>query len=130
MRNPQILVVDDSQPILTLMKEFLEQEGYQVTTTVSAKEALLVTAKEKPDLVIMDIKLPDLDGLDALMEIKKRDPKLSVIIMTAYGTTQTAIEAIKRGAYDYLVKPFKNEELKALIKQALEAGRLMKEISS
>jgi nitrogen regulation protein NR(I) len=127
MKNPQILVVDDSQPILTLMKEFLEEEGYQVATAVTAKEALLLIEKKKPDLVIMDIKLPDIDGLDALIEIKKRDPKLSVIMMTAFGTTQTAIQAMKRGAYDYVAKPFKNEELKVLIKKALEAGRLMKE---
>jgi nitrogen regulation protein NR(I) len=127
MKNPQILVVDDSKPILTLMKEFLEEEGYQVATAVTAKEALLLIEKKKPDLVILDIKLPDMDGLDALIEIKKRDPKLSVIMMTAFGTTQTAIQAMKRGAYDYVAKPFKNEELKALIKKALEAGRLMKE---
>jgi nitrogen regulation protein NR(I) len=127
MRNPQILVVDDSQPIITLMKEFLQEEGYRVITATSAKDALLLIDKEEPDLVMMDIKLPDMDGLDALIEIKKRDPKLSVIMMTAFGTTQTAIEAMKRGAYDYVAKPFNNEELRALIKKALEAGRLMKE---
>ena len=127
MRNPQILVVDDSQPIITLMKEFLEEEGYRVITATSAKDALLLIDKEEPDLVMMDIKLPDMDGLDALIEIKKRDPKLSVIMMTAFGTTQAAIEAMKRGAYDYVAKPFNNEELRALIKKALEAGRLMKE---
>jgi nitrogen regulation protein NR(I) len=127
MRNPQILVVDDSQPIITLMKEFLQEEGYRVITATSAKDALLLIEKEKPDLVLMDIRLPDMDGLDALIEVKKRDPKLSVIMMTAYGTTQTAIEAMKRGAYDYVAKPFNNEELKVLIRKALEAGRLMKE---
>jgi len=127
MKKSQILVVDDSKPILILMEEFLEEDGYKVTTATSAKDGLFLIDKEKPDLVIMDIKLPDMNGLDALIEIKKNDPKLSVIIMTAYGTTQTAIEAMKRGAYDYVTKPFRNEELKVLIKNALEAGRLMKE---
>jgi len=127
MEKSEILIVDDSQTILTLMKEFLEGEGYNTITAKSAQDTLSLLDKEKPDLVIMDIKLPDMDGLDALIELKNRYPKLSVMMMTAYGTTQTAIEAMKRGAYDYITKPFKNEELKNLIKKALEAGKLMKE---
>ena len=127
MEKSEILIVDDSQTILTLMKEFLEGEGYNTITAKSAQDTLSLLDKEKPDLVIMDIKLPDMDGLDALIELKNRYPKLSVVMMTAYGTTQTAIEAMKRGAYDYITKPFKNEELKVLIKKALEAGKLMKE---
>jgi DNA-binding NtrC family response regulator len=75
----------------------------------------------------MDIRMTGMSGLETLSEIKKMDAQATVIMMTAYGTTQTAIEAIKRGAYDYITKPFKNEEVKALIKKALEAGRLMKE---
>jgi len=127
MEKSEILIVDDSEVILTLMKEFLEGEGYNTITAKSVQDTLSIIDKEKPDLVIMDIKLPDMDGLDALIELKNRYPKLSVVMMTAYGTTQTAIEAMKRGAYDYITKPFKNEELKDLIKKALEAGKLMKE---
>ena len=128
MKKPEILVVDDSKTLLAMMKEFLEDEGYSVKTASSAEEVLPIIEKGKLDLVIMDIKMPGMSGLDALTEIKKRDPKLSVIIMTAYGTTQTAIEAMKRGAYDYITKPFNNKEFKVLIKKALEAGRLMKEL--
>lgn len=127
MDRPSILVVDDSKPILTMMKSLLEEEGYKVSLALSAQEAFLIMEKQILDLIIMDIRMPQMDGLDALLEIKKRDPKLSVIMMTAYGTTQTAIEAMKRGAYDYVTKPFKTDELKVLIRKATEASRLMKE---
>ena len=127
MKNYEILIVDDTPALVVMMKQLLEEEGYRVKTASSAKEGLLLIDKEIPDLIIMDIKMADMSGLDALCEIKKRDSKLCVIMMTAYGTTQTAIEAMKRGAYDYLTKPFKIEELKVLIKKALEAGRLMRE---
>ena len=128
MKKPEILVVDDSKALLVMMKQFLEEEGCNVAVASSVEEALSIIKKEKLDLVIMDIKMPGMSGFDALVEIKKIDPKLSVIIMTAYGTTQTAIEAIKRGAYDYITKPFNNEEFKILIKKALGAGKLMKEL--
>ncbi len=127
MKKFELFVVDDSEAILAMMKGFLEDEGYKVTTAASAEDALRTLEKKKPDLLLLDIRMPGMNGLDALAEIKKIDPKLSVIMMTAYGTTQTAIEAMKRGAYDYITKPFKNEELKVLIKNAIEAGRLMKE---
>lgn len=127
MRKPQILVVDDSKTLQAVMKQFLEDEHYDAITVTSAEEGLPIIKTAKPDLVIMDIKMPGMSGLDALAKVKKIDPKLSVIIMTAYGTTQTAIEAMKRGAYDYITKPFNNEEFKVLIRNALEAGRLMKE---
>ena len=127
MRKPTILVVDDSKAILTMLKTFLEKEGYDVVTTLTALDALSLIQTREIDLVIMDIKLPGLSGIDALTEIKNKDLKLPVIIMTAFGTTQTAIEAMKRGAYDYVTKPFKINELSNLVKKALEAGWLMKE---
>jgi len=127
MKNFKILAVDDSPVILEMVKEFLAAEGYAVETAISGESALQAIEKERPDLVIMDIRMPGMSGLEALSEIKKKDPQATVIMMTAYGTTQTAIEAMKRGAYEYITKPFKNEEVKALIKKALEAGRLMKE---
>lgn len=127
MKNFKILVVDDTSALLEMMKEFLEAEGYVVKTAISGQAALQTMEQEKSDLVVMDIRMGGTSGLDVLSEIKKKDPHATVIMMTAYGTTQTAIEAMKRGAYDYITKPFKNEEFKALIKKALEAGRLMKE---
>jgi len=127
MKKFKILVIDDTPALLEMVKEFLEAEGYAVKAAISGEAALQAMEGEKPDLVIMDIRMTGMSGLEALSEIKKRDPQATVIMMTAYGTTQTAIEAMKRGAYDYVTKPFKNEEFKALIKKALEAGRLMKE---
>jgi len=127
MKNDTILVVDDTPALLEMMKEFLEAEGYAVKTAISGEAALQAIEKERPDLVIMDIRMPGISGLEALSEIKKKDPQATVIIMTAYGTTQAAIEAMKREAYEYVTKPFKNEEVKALIKKALESGKLMKE---
>jgi DNA-binding NtrC family response regulator len=127
MKNFKILVVDDTPVLLEMVKEFLEAEGYAVKTAISGEAALQEIEKEKLDLVIMDIRMPGMSGLEALSEIKKKDAQATVIMMTAYGTTQTAIEAMKYGAYDYVTKPFKNEEFKVLIKKALEAGRLMKE---
>ncbi len=98
MKKPEILIVDDSKTILTIMRDFLEEEGYSVKLSLSAEEALPLIMKKNPDLVILDVKMPGMKGLDALLEIKKIAPKLSVIIMTAHGTTQTAIEAMKKGA--------------------------------
>ncbi len=127
MKKPVILVVDDSKTILAMMNEFLEDENYSVELAMSAEEALPLIKKERFDLVLMDIKMQKMSGLDALAEIKRIDPKLSVVIMTAFGSTQTAIEAMKLGAYDYIAKPFKHKEFKVLIKKALQASRLMKE---
>ncbi len=130
MDKYRILVVDDAKTLLVMMKQFLEGEGYNVILAYSAEEALPIINKEKINLVLMDIKMPGMSGLEALAQIKKIDPKLSVIMMTAYGTTQTAIEAMKLGAYDYVTKPFNMNELKVLIRKALEAGRLMREAVS
>jgi len=126
MHTSRILIVDDSKAIVVMMKALLEQD-YEVVTAPSAEEALSIIEQQLLDLVIMDIRMYKMSGLEALSEIKKIDMKLPVIIMTAYGTTQTAIEAMKRGAYDYVTKPFKTNEFKVLIQQALEAGRLMRE---
>ena len=119
--------MDDSKALLAMLRAFLEEEGYRITTALSGEEALSLADKKRFHLVILDIQMPGKSGLDVLSEIKKIDLKSSVIIMTAYGTTQTAIEAMRRGAYDYITKPFDHAELKKLIKNALEAGRLMKE---
>jgi len=127
MKKYEILIVDDTPALAAMMGQLLEEEGYRVKTASSAREGMSLIDKGEPDLIMMDIKMADMSGLDALYEIKKKDPRLCVIMMTAYGTTQTAIEAMKRGAYDYVTKPFKIEELKVLIKKALEAGRLMRE---
>ncbi|MFH1678463.1 MAG: sigma-54 dependent transcriptional regulator [Candidatus Omnitrophota bacterium] len=126
----RILVVDDNKTILTMVKAILEAAGYEVATALSADNALSQLSKREFDLAVMDIKMPGTDGLDALLEIKKINEKLPVIIMTAYGTMQTAVEAMKRGAYDYISKPFNKDDFLDLIKKAQNAGSLMRDAVS
>ena len=127
MRDVKILIGDDSEEQLIIMTVYLGKEGYHVTITSDPGQMIPLIEKETPELVLMDVKFGEANGLDILMEIKKKDPKLSVIMMTGQGTTQTAIEAMKLGAYDYVHKPFTREELTALVKRAIDAGRLMNE---
>jgi len=96
----------------------------------NAEEAIRMVAKERPNLVVMDIRMGGTSGLETLRKLRELDPKLLVIMMTAYGTTQTAIEAMKLGAYDYVLKPLEVPKLKALIESALKAARDMREVVS
>lgn len=127
MQASKILIADDSQDQLDIMKGYLEKEGCSVTTSTVPDKVIPLIEKESPDLILLDVRFGGGKGLDILAGIKKRDPKLSVIMMTNQGTTQTAIEAMRLGAYDYVLQPFKREELTVLVRRALEAGRLMKE---
>ncbi len=123
----KILIVDDDEGLLHFLQRFFEKQGYGVHTSNSGQAALELTAAEQFDLILLDYKMPGLNGLDTLKEIRMAQIKTPVIIMTAYGTTDTAIEAMKAGAYDYLLKPFDREELQRLAADALEVNRLMKE---
>ncbi|UCD57927.1 MAG: sigma-54-dependent Fis family transcriptional regulator [Candidatus Hydrogenedentota bacterium] len=121
-----ILIVDDDPHLRQSFGRLLSDEAYEVRTAASGEAGLEAIRRELPDLVIMDIRMPGMSGLEAFRAMHEIDPKLPVIIMTAYGTTDTAIEATKRGAFDYLLKPFDIPDILALIKQALEAGRFMR----
>ncbi|MEW6410708.1 MAG: sigma-54 dependent transcriptional regulator [Nitrospirota bacterium] len=123
-----ILVVDDQKSVLYSFQRVFGEEGYRVITAQSAEEAIETVKKSPPDLVIMDIKMPGMDGLEALEIMKGFYPKLMVIIMTAYSTTEKAINAIKLGAYDYIVKPFDNKHLREVVERAIEAKRIMSEV--
>lgn len=127
MKKSKILVADDTRELLTILEAYLKKEGAKVITTAEAEEVIPLIEKESPDLVLLDVRFGEMNGLEILSEIKKKDPKLSVIIMTGQGTTETAIEAMKRGAYDYVAKPFKIAELMTFMQRAIDAGRLMKE---
>ena len=100
-----ILIVDDDKSIRYSLKRMME-EKYSILTAQNGEEALDQVKENSPDLIIMDIKMPGRNGIDVLKEIKSIDPKSLVIIMTAFGTTETAIEAMKYGAFDYILKPF------------------------
>ena len=121
-----ILIVDDDKSIRYSLKRMLE-ENFSVLTAQNGDEALARVKESTPDLVIMDIKMPGRSGIEVLKEIKLVDPKSLVILMTAYGTTETAIEAMKYGAFDYILKPFPIPQMKELVQKAITLRKLMKE---
>jgi DNA-binding NtrC family response regulator len=122
----KILVVDDEINVLEAFQEMLASEGHHVLTATGAEWALQRINTEPPDAVVLDVCMPGTSGLDVLRSIRKHYAKLPVIVMTGQGSTQTAIEATKRGAFDYLTKPFDPQEMLNTIGRALEASRLMK----
>ncbi len=130
MTLPKILIVDDDASIRRSLSRLLESWQYTLSQASDGESGLALLQKESPDLVIMDIKMPKSSGLDILQEIKKFDAKVPVIIMTAHGTTSNAIEAIKLGAYDYILKPFDIPALQELLRKALEASAAMKHLVS
>jgi len=121
----KILIVDDESNVLTSFEKMLVGQGHQVSTARRAKEAMQHLESDYPDLLIMDIKMPEMNGLEAYRQIKQTYSKLPVIIMTGFGTTESAIEATKLGAFDYLIKPFEPEEMMGIIDRALESVRVM-----
>ncbi len=130
MTLEKILLVDDEPRILELLSVALENEGYQVLEADNGKEALAQFKKEKPQVVLLDIRMPDMDGLEVLRQIKESNQTSSVIMMSAYGAMETVLQAIKRGAYDYLTKPVDLEKVKVLVKRTLEAQKLAQEVES
>lgn len=121
-----ILIIDDEKNVITSFKKIMSQEGYGVLMAQNAEEGLRMVRENVLDLLIMDIRMPGLSGLEAFSKFKDIDPKLPIIIMTAYGTTESAIEAMRLGAYDYITKPLDIPQMKRLIEKAIKVGRLMK----
>jgi DNA-binding NtrC family response regulator len=118
--RPQILVVDDDPDILTLLRMPLAQLGYAVRTATTGQEALSMLASEQPALMLLDLRLPRLSGVDVLKQLKQTAPELTVIVMTAYATVEKAVEAMKAGAYDFLTKPLTPGHLELVVQKALE----------
>ena len=123
-----ILVVDDERSIQVGLRGLLAKEGHEVITAGSGEEALRLLNSHAFDLVLTDLRMPGLDGLSLLKRVKERHPDACVIMMTAYGSEKVAVEAMKAGAHDYIVKPFDNEEVKVLVRQALEQTALRREV--
>ncbi len=128
MPTPHILVVDDDEQMQFFLKETLERQHYAVTVKGTAEEALDVLRAGRPDLVLLDVRLPGMSGLQALDEIARIDARIPIIVMTAHGTRDTALDAIRRGAYDYFTKPFRTDEIEMVIRRALEKRQLLGEI--
>jgi len=122
-----ILIVDDEKNYLVVLEALLSPEGYEIMTSDKAQEALRLIQESDIDLLLTDMKMPGMTGMELLEEIKKIKPEVPVIMMTAYGTIEMAVEAMKKHAYDYITKPFQNEELKLTIRKALENCHLVKE---
>ncbi|MBI1860868.1 MAG: sigma-54-dependent Fis family transcriptional regulator [Deltaproteobacteria bacterium] len=120
MNVARILIVDDEESIREFFEIMLKREGYQVLTAGNGVEALEILKKQSADLIISDIQMPEMSGLELLSKVKEMDPEAVQIMITAFGSTETAVEAMKLGAYDYVSKPFKIDEVKIIIRQALE----------
>lgn len=117
-RKPSILVVDDEKSVLELFHRILKKKEYTVLTANNGKEALELADKERPDLVILDLNLPGISGIEVLRRIKKIDENIEVIVITGYGTMETVKTAMRLGAYDYITKPFDINYVSSLIKEA------------
>jgi two-component system response regulator HydG len=121
----KVLVVDDDKILQQSVKQAIEYHHFAVTVADNGKEAVQKVYREKFDLVVMDVNMPEMDGIQALIEIKKHDPSIIVLILTAFSNVSDAVKAVKEGAYNYLEKPISSENLVALIKRALKARSLV-----
>ena len=125
--NHRILIIDDERPILLTLEALLRRRAYQVDTAPTASQGLKLLKTKSPSLVLLDLQLPDAEGLQTLDSIKNDSPEMPVIILTAHDTLHNAIESIKRGAYHFISKPYAPEELLSLIEKALEKQSLLRE---
>ena len=128
MVQERILVVDDDEALLRLLSMRLSANGFAVTTCATGEEALALAKREMFDLALTDLRLPDRDGLSVLEELKLIHPDLPVLLLTAHGTIPNAVEAMQKGAFGYLTKPFDDKELQATLEKALAQQRMSREI--
>ena len=121
--NPRrtILVVDDEPEVLRLFKRILSAEGTQILAAGTGAAALAIARQTPLDLVILDVKLPDVSGTDVLRRLRRIDPGVPVIIVTSYGSVETVRASMKLGAFDYLTKPFDNQEVRRVAREALRS---------
>ncbi|MGB7768854.1 MAG: sigma-54 dependent transcriptional regulator [Verrucomicrobiia bacterium] len=126
----KLLLIDDEEDVRYSFQRIFDSPEIELATASSGEDGLKVIPKFKPDLVLMDVRMGGMNGLETLRRIRAANPKQLVILMTAYGTTQTAIEAMKLGAYDYLLKPFDVPKLKEIVANALKAARDMRQVVS
>lgn len=130
MKTPKgkILVVDDEKSMREVLEVFLKSEGYDVSLADGGESAVEAVKKNIFDLIITDMKMPKISGFDLLKVIKDVSPDTSVVIITAFGTTESAVEAMKLGAFDYIQKPFKNNDVRLVVKNAIERQKLQREV--
>ncbi|TAK01726.1 sigma-54-dependent Fis family transcriptional regulator [bacterium] len=126
MKPPKgtILVVDDDPDIQEVLRDRLESLGYQVLLAANGREGLELLEKQSPQLLLLDIEMPDMNGLEVLREIRKRENDVTVVMITAYGTIERAVQAMKEGAYDFIPKPFEPDHIALIVQKALEREKL------
>src|SRR6187549_2330088 len=125
--NRKVLLIEDDTNIATGLQKVMRANGYDVAISARGDEGLKRAMEEEFDAVITDLKLPGLDGLELVKQLHQAKPKLPILLITAHGSTETAIEATKWGAFDYVPKPFEVEELLDLTAKAIQSSRLMSE---
>ena len=125
----KVIVIDDEAGVRRTLSMILEDEGYQVITASDGKEGLERALKEEPDIVLCDIRMPRVDGLEFLEQYRKNNGQGLVITMTAYGSNELAVEAMQKGAYDYLPKPFTTAEVVLTLRKAEEREKLRREVT-
>ncbi|HXJ93025.1 MAG TPA: sigma-54 dependent transcriptional regulator [Terriglobia bacterium] len=130
MTKNRILIVDDDSSLRRVLEVQLEQEGYAAVSAGSAQQALSMLQVQGYDLVVADLKMPECSGISLLRQIRSQYPETVIIILTAFGTVETAVEAMKAGAYDYLTKPVHPDELSLVVRRALEHSLLVKEVQA
>lgn len=129
-RKNLIFIVDDNKDMRMILSDVLRSEGYEVCVCGNPATCLKEFETMRPSLVLLDFKLPEMDGLELLKELRARDEDLMVVMLTAYGEIKSAVQAMKLGAFDYVTKPFNNEELVLIIRNALKTGSLAREVAS
>src|SRR5215472_9352973 len=128
MSREKVLIVEDDDGLRQVTHVQLEREGYETSSAVSAESAISILEASQQHLVITDLNLPGISGIELLKRIRAEYPATAVIVMTAFGTVQSAVEAMKAGAYDYITKPVHPYELKALVKRSLDHHQLLEEV--
>lgn len=125
----KVLITDDDLSIRIMLQKVLEKEGYTVLTALDGEEGVELAAQESPDLILLDLGLPGIDGIEALRQIKKNDPDIAAIMITAEGSIESAVAAMKAGARNYITKPFNTDEIRLLVSETLETVRLRREVN-
>ena len=125
--SASVLVIDDEEIIREALEALMVVEGYAVSSAATARQGLDLLADRQFDAVLLDLMLPDRNGLDVLDDIRRLDDDLPVVMITAFGTIENAVAATKRGAFYYFTKPFKNDEVLAVLRNAIERRRLVRE---
>ena len=122
--KPRVLIIDDEDAVRSSLKMIFEYEGYETLQAANGAVGLKLAEQEAPDLVFLDVRMPQLDGLDVLKRLKEKDPALPVVILSGHGTVKTAVEAVKLGAFDFIEKPPDSERILIAARNALGHKKL------